>query len=148
MHSHCPSLAPLVRQPQQQPLTTTSTYDDSAIIKDKNVILLPNEQIYSKIVGVWNLSSDQGNLGTFIITNVRLVWFANLAENFNVSIPYLQMVKDKGTTTHNTYINIELYNLSPSENPPNPRFQVRASVRSGDHCKEWWICPRFQSRSS
>jgi len=25
------------------------------------------------------------------VTNVRLVWFANLAENFNVSIPYLQM---------------------------------------------------------
>ncbi len=62
-----------------------------AIIKDKALILLPNEQIYSKIMGVWNLSSDQGNLGTFIITNVRLVWFANLAENFNVSIPYLQM---------------------------------------------------------
>jgi Bardet-Biedl syndrome 5 protein len=40
---------------------------------------------------VWNLSSDQGNLGTFFITNVRLVWHANLAENFNVSIPYLQM---------------------------------------------------------
>lgn len=35
--------------------------------------------------GVWNLSSDQGNLGTFYITNVRIVWFANLAENFNVS---------------------------------------------------------------
>merc|ERR1712084_66101 len=34
---------------------------------------------------------DQGNLGTFIITNVRTVWFAVLAENFNVSIPYLQM---------------------------------------------------------
>merc|ERR1712032_555769 len=31
------------------------------------------------------------NLGTFIITNVRTVWFAVLAENFNVSIPYLQM---------------------------------------------------------
>merc|ERR1712151_1221260 len=34
---------------------------------------------------------DQGNLGTFIITNVRTVWFAVLAENFNVSIPYLQV---------------------------------------------------------
>merc|ERR1712007_138733 len=44
-----------------------------------------------KIGGIWNLSSDQGNLGNFIITNVRTVWFAVLAENFNVSIPYLQM---------------------------------------------------------
>lgn len=74
---------------------TTKLYRDlklrGAIIKDKTLVLLPNEQVYSKIVGVWNLSSDQGNLGTFFITNVRLVWHANLAENFNVSMPYLQM---------------------------------------------------------
>ena len=62
-----------------------------AIIKNKALILLPNEQMYNKVPGVWNLSSDQGNLGTFFITNVRLVWHANLADNFNVSIPYMQM---------------------------------------------------------
>lgn len=62
-----------------------------AIIKNKSLILLPNEQMYNKVAGVWNLSSDQGNLGIFFITNVRLVWHANMAENFNVSIPYLQM---------------------------------------------------------
>ena len=62
-----------------------------AIIKDKTLILLPQETVYSKIEGVWNLSSDQGNLGSFFITNVRLVWHANLAENFNVSIPYMQV---------------------------------------------------------
>ena len=62
-----------------------------AIIKDKTLILLPHENVYSKIEGVWNLSSDQGNLGSFFITNVRLVWHANLAENFNVSIPYMQV---------------------------------------------------------
>ena len=117
-----------------------------AIIRNKSLILLPNEQMYNKVPhttchlppatyhlppttstyhlppttyhlppttyhlltnylpptaapyhplllqvpGVWNLSSDQGNLGTFFITNVRLVWHANMAENFNVSIPYLQ----------------------------------------------------------
>ena len=44
-----------------------------AIIKNKSLILLPNEQMYNKVPGVWNLSSDQGNLGTFFITNVRLV---------------------------------------------------------------------------
>lgn len=75
---------------------TTKLYRDlklrGAIIKDKQLMLLPHEQVYNKVVGVWNLSSDQGNLGTFFITNVRLVWHANLAENFNVSIPYLQMV--------------------------------------------------------
>jgi Bardet-Biedl syndrome 5 protein len=43
------------------------------------------------VVGVWNLSSDQGNLGTFFLTNIRVVWFANLASNFNVSLPYMQV---------------------------------------------------------
>lgn len=37
----------------------------------------------------------QGNLGTFYITNVRLVWHANMNDSFNVSIPYLQMVSDE-----------------------------------------------------
>jgi len=62
-----------------------------AIIKDKQLQILPQEHVFNKVVGVWNLSSDQGNLGTFFVTNVRVVWHANLAENFNVSIPYLQM---------------------------------------------------------
>ena len=65
----------------------------SAIIKDKMLNLLPQEQVYTQLKGVWNLSSDQGNLGTFFITNCRVVWHADLAENFNVSVPYLQIEK-------------------------------------------------------
>eukprot|EP00879_Flechtneria_rotunda_P023270 GHRR01024613.1.p3 GENE.GHRR01024613.1~~GHRR01024613.1.p3 ORF type:complete len:100 (+),score=24.36 GHRR01024613.1:1345-1644(+) len=38
-----------------------------------------------------NLSSETGNLGTFYITNVRVVWYSNMAVSFNVSIPYLQV---------------------------------------------------------
>ena len=48
-----------------------------AIIHEKQLRLLPHEEVYSTVPGVWNLSSEQGNLGTFVITNVRLVWFAN-----------------------------------------------------------------------
>lgn len=74
---------------------TTKLYRDlklrGAIIDEKELKLLPNEQTYSKVHGVWNLSSETGSLGTFYITNVRLVWFANAAEAFNVSVPYLQM---------------------------------------------------------
>ncbi|KAL0024831.1 hypothetical protein WJX79_002987 [Trebouxia sp. C0005] len=62
-----------------------------ALISDKELKLLPQEQIYSQVNGVWNLSSEQGNLGTFFVTNVRLVWHANLVETFNVSIPYMQI---------------------------------------------------------
>ncbi len=74
---------------------TSKLYRDlklrGAIIKDKSLLLLPDEDVINKVDGVWNLSSDQGNLGTFFVTNIRLVWHANLAENFNVSIPYIQI---------------------------------------------------------
>jgi len=64
----------------------------AAIIQDDELIILPSEQIFTKVLGVWNLSNDQGTLGTLYITNIRVVWFANLAENFNVSIPYIQIL--------------------------------------------------------
>jgi Bardet-Biedl syndrome 5 protein len=74
---------------------TTKLYRElklrGAIIKEKDLTLLPNEQVYTRLNGVWNLSSDQGNLGTIFVTNIRIVWHANLAENFNVSIPYVQI---------------------------------------------------------
>jgi len=54
---------------------TTKLYRDlklrGAIIKDKQLIMLPDEDVINKVDGVWNLSSDQGNLGTFFVTNVR-----------------------------------------------------------------------------
>lgn len=62
-----------------------------AVVKDKQLLLLPREHIVSRVPGVWNLSADQGNLGTMYITNVRVVWHADLATNFNVSIPYMQI---------------------------------------------------------
>ena len=52
---------------------------------------LPSEKIYNKFNGVWNLSSDQGNLGTMIVTNIRIVWYANMNELFNLSLPYIQI---------------------------------------------------------
>ncbi|XP_047102843.1 Bardet-Biedl syndrome 5 protein homolog isoform X2 [Schistocerca piceifrons] len=64
-----------------------------AIIYNKQLKLLPLEQVVTTVNGIWNLSSDQGNLGTFVITNVRLVWFADMNENFNISLPYLQIAK-------------------------------------------------------
>lgn len=63
----------------------------SAVVHNKQLRILPLEQIYTTLHGVWNLSSDQGNLGTLVITNVRMVWFADMNEGFNISLPYLQM---------------------------------------------------------
>lgn len=70
---------------------------------------------------MWNLSSDQGNLGTFFITNVRLVWHANLAENFNVSIPYLQMARFRFP-----FVSFESFDSGPS--PPPLYFCVVAAA--------------------
>ena len=74
---------------------TTTMYREvklrGAIFVDKNLNMLEGEETHSKTSGVWNLSGETGNLGTFIITNVRIVWYANLAMNFNVSIPYIQI---------------------------------------------------------
>lgn len=62
-----------------------------AIIHNKQLKVLDKEKLYFSVEGVWNLSSDQGNLGAFIVTNVRLVWFADMNETFNVSLPYIQI---------------------------------------------------------
>ncbi|KAI6187030.1 Bardet-Biedl syndrome 5-like protein [Aphelenchoides besseyi] len=53
--------------------------------------ILPLENQSDRIEGVWNLSSDQGNLGVLLITNIRVVWYATMNPLYNVSIPYLQL---------------------------------------------------------
>lgn len=63
----------------------------SAIVSKGRLNLLKGEEVINEISGVWNLSSDQGNLGSLMTTNVRLVWFADVNETFNMSLPYLQV---------------------------------------------------------
>lgn len=53
--------------------------------------MLPDEMVFNRMSGVWNLSTEQGNLGVMQITNVRIVWHAELAFNFNVSLPWIQI---------------------------------------------------------
>lgn len=55
---------------------------------DGKLNLLPLEKVKRTINGCWNLSSDQGNLGVFVLTNLRLVWYCLLSPEFNVSIPW------------------------------------------------------------
>uniref|UniRef100_A0A8C7FK58 Bardet-Biedl syndrome 5 n=1 Tax=Oncorhynchus kisutch TaxID=8019 RepID=A0A8C7FK58_ONCKI len=61
---------------------TSKMYRDlklgGALIQNKQQRLLPREEVYDKING--------GNLGTFFITNVQIVWHANINESFNLSI--------------------------------------------------------------
>ncbi|KPI83209.1 hypothetical protein ABL78_7766 [Leptomonas seymouri] len=60
-----------------------------AIVQGGNVVLLRGEQVISRNTGVTNVSKDEGIMGTFVVTNIRIVWFAG-EETFNVSVPYLQ----------------------------------------------------------
>ncbi|XP_072152557.1 BBSome complex member BBS5 [Bemisia tabaci] len=64
-------------------------------VQRKEFNTLPLEHVIATVEGVWNLSSDQGNLGKFIISNVRLVWFAAMNEAFNVSVPHIQIISIK-----------------------------------------------------
>jgi len=61
------------------------------IFNRKQLQLLDEERIYSEISGVWNLSAEQGNLGNFIFTSVRVIWYAESNLLFNVSLPWVQI---------------------------------------------------------
>ncbi|CAG7732330.1 unnamed protein product [Allacma fusca] len=67
----------------------------ATVVCNKKLQMLQQEEIVEQINGVWNLSSDQGNLGSFFITNVRVVWYAASNELFNASIPFLQISEIK-----------------------------------------------------
>ncbi len=102
-----------------------------ALVKNKQLIALPDENIYRMVKGVWNLSADQGNLGVFYITNVRIVWFADLAENFNVSIPYLQVTR------------VNLHNSDKF----GPALVLRTSAASGNFVLGFRIDPASQLKA-
>eukprot|EP00053_Salpingoeca_punica_P022345 m.6320 g.6320 ORF g.6320 m.6320 type:complete len:175 (+) comp3346_c0_seq1:3-527(+) len=46
------------------------------------------------------LAADQASLGVMILTNIRFVWFSHFNEQYNVSVPYLQVVST--CVQHNT----------------------------------------------
>lgn len=46
----------------------------AALIQNKQLRLLPREQVYDKINGVWNLSSDQVQLQFILKNGIGLFW--------------------------------------------------------------------------
>ncbi|CAL2036390.1 unnamed protein product [Caenorhabditis brenneri] len=61
------------------------------IREDGTLKILPQEMIVDTVRGVWNLSTETGSLGVFVITNIRVVWYAELNIGYNVSVPYLTL---------------------------------------------------------
>lgn len=89
------------------------------VVAARQLRVLPHEQVYSTVPGIWNLSSDQGNLGTFVVTNVRLVWYADVNEMFNISLPYMQIAAVSTETPRWRHI-LMLINIFGSD--PRPRL--------------------------
>ncbi|CAH0678119.1 unnamed protein product [Spodoptera exigua] len=101
----------------------------SAIIHNKQLRMLPLEKIALLEHSIWNLSSDSGNLGTLIVTNVRVVWFADINDAFNISMPY---------------ITIETINIKDSKFGEALVFQVRKT--SGGYVLGFRADPRERLR--
>lgn len=76
---------------------TTRVYREirvrTAMIHKGNVILLEGEEIRTKMEGVSSIGKDQGQLGTLVTTNLRVVWFALESDSFNVSVPFMQVIE-------------------------------------------------------
>ena len=70
----------------------------------RQLILLEGEEIYDQIPGVMNLSKDYGQLGIFWVTSLRLCWAAQLQDNYNCSLPYLQVRASFLFVRHNRFI--------------------------------------------
>lgn len=105
----------------------------SAVVHKKQIKILPQEQIYSNLHGVWNLSSDQGSLGTLIITNVRLVWFADMNEGFNISLPHLQIATVSCLPKQNTVQNLDKSRVVVDQDFGH---EVRVGAGDNDHSIE------------
>lgn len=64
----------------------------TSLLKDDNTVaLLPGERMISSRGNVWSVAEDQGTVGTFVLTNIRLMWYSVVAATYTISLPYLQL---------------------------------------------------------
>jgi Bardet-Biedl syndrome 5 protein len=87
-----------------------------AISRERNLIVLPQEQIFSKYLGVHNICWKDSTNGVVYITNVRVVWISLGDESLNCTIPWICI---KSITTKDTSsgpcINVELWTKDESQ---------------------------------
>nr|CAH0113760.1 unnamed protein product [Daphnia galeata] len=110
------------------------------IIHANQLKVMPLEHICNRVEGVWNLANNnQGNLGCFIITNVRVVWFATLNNYFNISLPYLQIAQfsvreskfiGKVLVIESTESNVGKYVLGFRIDPGNRLNEILQEIQS------------------
>jgi hypothetical protein len=70
---------------------TSAAHITNSCENSKELILMDNEDVHNRAEGVMNLSKDYGQLGTLWVTNLRIAWAALLQDNYNCSVPFLQV---------------------------------------------------------
>lgn len=110
--------------------------------------LLPDEELYETLPGVTNLSLDEGVVGVFYITTIRIAWHAYNNGSFSVSLPYLQI--DSVRSRQSKFGHVLVIDATPKANGYMLGFRIDPEKQ----CKEiaaklrkYWvthrICPNF-----
>lgn len=87
------------------------------VMKNDNQILLDREKVINKHSNIWKMTKEDGTLGKFILTNIRILWQDNASDNFNMSIPYIQIKKiQRKESSFGPVINIETNRVSGGYN--------------------------------
>jgi Bardet-Biedl syndrome 5 protein len=79
------------------------------LTNDKNIITLTGEKILNKYPSVTSLTNDQAVIGALILTNIRILWYSNNIDTFNLSLPWIQIksIKIKELTKNGKVISVE-----------------------------------------
>jgi Bardet-Biedl syndrome 5 protein len=102
------------------------------LTQDKNLMTLPQEKIINRLITVASVNNDQAVNGTYYITNVRLVWYSNSVDNFNVSIPWIQI---KSTKTKDSKVG-KLISIETSKQAGGAIHNFRFSENLDNSLKE------------
>lgn len=85
---------------------------DIVVFKEKKLNQLPDENILNTLNGI-SYINNQGNYpGILIITNLRIVWLSTQYENFNLTIPWIQMskIQSKSDSKYDKLISVTIKN--------------------------------------
>jgi len=85
---------------------------DIVVFKEKKLNQLPDENILNTLNGI-SYINNQGNYpGILILTNLRIVWLSIQIENFNLTIPWIQMskIQSKSDSKYEKLISVTIKN--------------------------------------
>ena len=90
---------------------------EEIIDKEKNILnLLKNEKIIDTIKNICiilnnetdNINKKIGNMGTLYTTNIRAIWINDKNSNYNLSVPYVQILSAQGENNPSYGISLKI----------------------------------------